>query len=77
MKIVKNLNVNEAEQNNERIEKVKEFTCLETLITNNYDDIKEIRRRLGIARYGLVNKHMERQKYYYYYSEETPTLVSF
>ena len=54
MKIVKNSqNTKDAEHiivnNNEIIENVKEFVYLGTLITNNYDDTKEIRRRLCIA----------------------------
>ena len=41
--------------NNETIENVKEFVLLGTLITNNYDDTKEIRRRLCIARSAMVS----------------------
>ena len=41
--------------NNELSENVKEFVHLGTLITNNYDDTKEIRRRLCIARSAMVS----------------------
>ena len=41
--------------NNEIIENVKEFVYLGALITNNYDDTKEIRRRLCIARSVMVS----------------------
>ena len=60
MKIVKNnQNTKDADHiivnNNEIIENVKEFVYLGTLITNNYDDNKEIRRRLYIARSAMVS----------------------
>ena len=41
--------------NNEIIENVKEFVYLGMLITNNYDDTKEICRRLCIARSAMVS----------------------
>ena len=44
---------------NEIIKNVKEFVYLRTLITNNYDDTKEIRRRLCMKFNGLINKHLE------------------
>ena len=50
MKIIRsNQNTRDADlvvNNNEKIENVKEVVHLGTLITNNYDDTKEIRRRL-------------------------------
>ena len=60
MKIVKNnQNTTDADHiivnNNKIIENVKEFVYLGTLITNNYDDTKEIRRRLCIARSAMVS----------------------
>ena len=59
MKISKNNLNGEAEHiivdNNERIENVDEFVYLRALITNNYDDTKEIRRRLCIARNAMVS----------------------
>ena len=60
MKIVKNnQNTKDADHiivnNNEIIENVKEFVYLGTLITNNYDDTKKIRRRLCIARSAMVS----------------------
>ena len=60
MKIVKNnQNTKDADHiivsNNEIIENVKEFVYLGTLITNNYDDTKEIRRRLCIGRSAMVS----------------------
>ena len=60
MKIVKsNQNTKDADHikvdNNEIIENVKEFVYLGTLITNNYDDTKEIHRRLCIARSAMVS----------------------
>ena len=60
MKIVKNnQTAKDADHitvsNNEIIENVKEFVYLGTLITNNYDDTKEIRRRLCIARSAMVS----------------------
>ena len=60
MKIVKNnLTAKDADHitvsNNEIIENVKEFIYLGTLITNTYDDTKEIRRRLCIARSAMVS----------------------
>ena len=39
----------------ETIEIVKEFKYLGTLITDNYDDTKEIRRRIAIAKYATVS----------------------
>ena len=59
MKIVKNnQTAKDADHitvsNNEIIENVKEFVYLGTLITNNYYDTKEIRRRLCIARSAMV-----------------------
>ena len=41
--------------NNDIIENVKEIVYFGTLITNNYDDTKEIRRRLCIARGVMVS----------------------
>ena len=60
MKIVKNnQTAKDADHttvsNNEIIENVKEFVYLGTLITNNYDDTKEICRRLCIARSAVVS----------------------
>ena len=59
MKIGKNNLNGEAEHiiidNNERIENVDEFVYLGALITNDYDDTKEIRRRLCIARNAMVS----------------------
>ena len=60
MKVVKNnQNANDAHHiivnNNEIIENLKEFVYLGTLITSNYDDTKEIRRRLCIARSTMVS----------------------
>ena len=60
MKIVKNnQNTKDADHiivnNNEIIENVKYFVYLGTLINNNYDDTKEIRRRLCIARSAIVS----------------------
>ena len=60
MKIVKNnQTAKDADHitvsNNEIIENVKEFIYLGTLITNNYDDTKEIHRRLCIARSAMVS----------------------
>ena len=46
--IMSNQNTSDADlivNNNEKIENVKEVVRLGTLITNNYDDTKEIRRR--------------------------------
>ena len=41
--------------NNRRIENVKEFIYLGSLITNNCDDTKEIRRRLCIAKTAMIS----------------------
>ena len=41
--------------NNKRIDNVKEFIYLGTLITNNCDDTKEIRRRLCIAKNAVIS----------------------
>ena len=42
-------------ENNKRIENVKESIYLGTLITNNCDDTKEIRRRLCIAKNAVIS----------------------
>ena len=41
--------------NKKRIENVKEFIYLGSLITNNCDDTKEIRRRLCIAKTAMIS----------------------
>ena len=41
--------------NKKRIENVKEFIYLDSLITNNFDDTKEIRRRLCIAKTAMIS----------------------
>ena len=41
--------------NCKRIENVKELVYLGSLITNNYDDSKEIRRRLCIAKIAMIS----------------------
>ena len=41
--------------NNKRLENVKEFIYLGSLITNNCDDTKEIRRRLCIAKTAMIS----------------------
>ena len=41
--------------NNKRIESVKEFIYLGSLITNNCDDTKEIKRRLCIAKIAMIS----------------------
>ena len=41
--------------NNERVENVKEFIYLGSLITNNCDDTKEIRRRLCITKTAMIS----------------------
>ena len=82
MKIGKNNLNGEAEHiiigNNERIENVDKFVYLGALITNNYDDTKEIRRRLCIARNanGFINEDMERQKYYHLNKEKATPIPS-
>ena len=39
----------------ETVEVVKEFKYLGALITNNYDDTKEIRRRIAIAKNATIS----------------------
>ena len=41
--------------NNKRVENVKEFIYLGSLITNNCDDTKEIRRRLCITKTAMIS----------------------
>ena len=84
MKICKNNLNGEAEQiivdNNERIENVDEFVYLGALITNNYDDTKEIRRRSCIARnvmVSLTKKWKDRQGYYHQNKGKAPPIIGF
>ena len=62
----------------EIIENVKEFVYLRTLVTDNYNDTERNLSKVMHSKKcnGLINKHMERQKYYYYYKEKAAAHIN-
>ena len=41
--------------NGQDIENMKNFVCLGAMITENYDDSKEIKRRITIAKHAMIS----------------------